>query len=106
MAGSTSPRHLAAASVCALLILNTGTAWGAGFAIKEQSSTAQGNAFAGATAGADDISYMFFNPAGLTRHEESQVLGAQSYIIPNSRAKDAEGTVNQAVGGGAKRRLR
>lgn len=101
MAGSTSPRHLAAASFCALLILNTSTAWGAGFAIKEQSSTAQGNAFAGATAGADDISYMFFNPAGLTRHEESQVLGAQSYIIPNSRAKDVEGTVNPAVGGGA-----
>lgn len=92
MAGSPSPRHLAAASVCALLILNTGTAWGAGFAIKEQSSTAQGNAFAGATAGADDISYMFFNPAGITRHEESQVLGSQSYIIPTSRAKDFEGT--------------
>ena len=34
------------------MILDTGTAWGAGFAIKEQSSTAQGNAFAGATAGA------------------------------------------------------
>ena len=92
MAGSTSPRHLAAASVCALLILNTGTAWGAGFFIREQSSTAQGNAFAGATAGADDISYMFFNPAGITRHDESQVLGAMSYIVPDSRAKDLEGT--------------
>lgn len=92
MAGSTSPRHLAAASVCALLILNTGTAWGAGFAIKEQSSTAQGNSFAGATAGADDISYMFFNPAGLTRHEGLQVQSVMSIILPYSSADDARAT--------------
>lgn len=37
----------------------------AGYALKEQSTTAQGNAFAGATAGADDVSFMFFNPAAL-----------------------------------------
>ena len=40
----------------------------AGFNLKEQSVSAQGNAFAGATAGAEDISYSYFNAAGLTRH--------------------------------------
>ena len=92
MAGRLSPRLCAAALGCALIALNAGTAWASGFFIREQSSTAQGNAFAGATAGADDISYMFFNPAGITRHDESQVVGAMSYIIPVSRAKDLEGT--------------
>ena len=56
----------------------------AGFALKEQSATAQGNAFAGATAGADDISYMFFNPAGLTRHEGMQAATSLSLIIPKA----------------------
>ena len=92
MAGRLSPRLCAAALGCALIALNAGTAWGSGFFIREQSSTAQGNAFAGATAGADDISYMFFNPAGITRHDESEVVGAMSYIMPVSRAKDVEGT--------------
>jgi long-chain fatty acid transport protein len=61
-----------------------GQALAAGFAIKEQSGAALGNAFAGATAGAEDISYMFFNPAGLTRHSGSQVLGIASYIAPQA----------------------
>ena len=38
------------------------------FFIREQSATALGNAFAGATAGADDITYMFFNGAAIARH--------------------------------------
>ena len=92
MAGSITPRLLAAGLSCALISLNVADAWAAGFFIREQSSTAQGNAFAGATAGADDISYMFFNPAGLTYHSESQALGMASYIRPYSRAKGANAT--------------
>ena len=52
---------LAAAATAGLL----GQAEAAGFALREQSATAQGNAFAGASAGGDDISYMYFNPAAL-----------------------------------------
>ena len=92
MAGKISPRLSAAVLGCALVALNINTAWASGFFIREQSSTAQGNAFAGATAGAEDISYMFFNPAGLTYHEDSEAMNVVSYIIPNSRAKGAEAT--------------
>ncbi len=92
MAGKTSLRLLAAGLSCALVSLNLDTAWAAGFFIREQSSTAQGNAFAGATAGAEDISYRFFNPAGLTYHDESEVLAVASYIMPTSRAKGANAT--------------
>jgi len=69
----------------------------AGFALKEQSATAQGNAFAGATAGAEDVSYMFFNPAGLTRQKESQAAVVLSYIAPQNETKDA--TTSPFVGG-------
>ncbi|MDH3231753.1 MAG: outer membrane protein transport protein [Alphaproteobacteria bacterium] len=63
----------------------------AGFALKEQSSAAQGNSFAGATAGAEDVTYMFFNPAGLTRHEGNQVAGVLTYIVPKGESNNADG---------------
>ncbi len=62
----------------------------AGFAIREQSSVAQGNAFAGATAAAEDISYMFFNPAALARFDDYQGHASLSYIIPEAKFKNGE----------------
>lgn len=61
-----------------------------GFNLKEQSVAAQGNAFAGATAGAEDISYSYFNAAGLTRHKGTKVVVGGTYIAPRSKAKWAE----------------
>lgn len=61
----------------------------AGFNLKEQSVSALGNAFAGATAGAEDISYSYFNAAGLTRHKGTQVAVGGTYIAPRSKAKRA-----------------
>ncbi len=75
-----------------MLTLACGVAEASGFAIREQSGTAQGNAFAGATAGAEDISYMFFNPAGLTRFEGNQLVATVSYILPSARADSATAT--------------
>lgn len=63
-------------------------AWPAGFAIKNQSSLAQANAFAGATAAAESISYMFFNPAGLTRHDGHQTEIGTAYLLPKTRIRD------------------
>ena len=60
----------------------------AGFAIKNQSSLAQANAFAGATAGAESISYMFFNPAGLTRHDGHRMEIGAAYLAPTVRFED------------------
>ncbi len=58
-----------------LALAGGGHAHAAGYALKEQSTTAQGNAFAGATAGADDVSYMFFNPAALGWVDKVEVAG-------------------------------
>ncbi|MEN8194958.1 MAG: outer membrane protein transport protein, partial [Pseudomonadota bacterium] len=79
----------ALAGLCAAVALPAGDASAAGFAIKEQSAAAQGNSFAGATAGAEDISYMFFNPAGLTRQEGNQVGVVVSYILPQAEIQSA-----------------
>ena len=54
----------------------------AGYALKEQSTTAQGTAFAGATASATDASYMFFNPAALGWVERVELIGLVTYAAP------------------------
>jgi len=67
-------------------------AFAGGFALKEQSSTAQGTAFAGAAAGGEDISYMFFNPAAIALHPGTNVHNSASYIAPVAETKNAAGT--------------
>jgi long-chain fatty acid transport protein len=69
-----------------------GQAHAAGYALKEQSATAQGNAFAGATAGADDVSYMFFNPAALGWVDKIAVTATATLISPKSELKNASGS--------------
>lgn len=56
----------------------------AGFQLKEQSAQSQGNAFAGATATASDLSTIYFNPAGMTRLKHSGMDTNISYIVPSS----------------------
>ncbi len=67
-------------------------AFSAGFALKEQSASALGNAFAGATAAAEDVSYMFFNPAALGELDGNQVSVVGSYIAPFSEMENGTAT--------------
>ena len=69
-------------------ILLMSSAYAAGFHLREQSSAAQGNAFAGATAGAENNSYAYYNVAGLTRQKGRQVNFGASYIAPKASAKN------------------
>ena len=55
----------------------------AGFALSEQSGSGLGNAFAGASASAEDASTIFFNPAGMTYIEGTQLVGVINAINPN-----------------------
>lgn len=64
----------------------------AGFALKEQSATAQGNAFAGATAAAEDVSFMFFNPAALGYTEGIVLEAVANYLAPRAELTDVEAT--------------
>lgn len=60
----------------------------AGFALIEQSGSGMGNAFAGAAASAEDASTIFFNPAGMTYIQGSQVVGALHLIKPTAHFDD------------------
>lgn len=73
-----------------------------GFALKEQSVTAQGNAFAGASATAEDASAMFFNPAALALLPASQLTAAATWIAPSYKfkAKGASTLAGTPITGG------
>ncbi len=78
-------------------ILAVSSANAAGFHLREQSSAAQGNAYAGATAGAENISYAYFNAAGITRQKGTNFNFGGTYIIPKAEMKnvqDSTGTYN------------
>lgn len=72
------------------LVLATANANAAGFNLREQSAAAQGNAFAGATAGAENISYSYFNVAGLTRHKGTQFHFGGTHIAPEAKARNVK----------------
>lgn len=75
--------HFLAAALLSCLTV-AGHAGASGFALREQSAAAQGNAFAGATAAAEDVTYLFFNPAALGRLENSEVAGVLTFIAPKT----------------------
>ncbi len=72
------------------LLLST-SAMAAGFHLREQSAAAQGNAYAGATAGAENGSYAYYNVAGITRQKGMQVNMGGTYIAPRATAKNVRG---------------
>ena len=75
----------ALASVLAIANANA-----AGFHLREQSGAAMGNAFAGATAGAENNSYAYFNAAGLTRQKGKQFNIGGTYIAPEASAHNIQ----------------
>lgn len=64
------------------------TSQAAGFALIEQSASGMGNAFAGGAAAAEDTSTIFFNPAGMTYIQGTQIVGAIHLIKPNAEFND------------------
>lgn len=77
-------------SLSIALTASMGTAMAAGFQIREQSAKALGNAMAGASAGAEDVSYMAYNPAAIGRLPGNQLTGSLSYIDPEFKLKHAQ----------------
>ena len=91
-------RRLGAAAMAALLGVGSEAA-ASGYAIREQSAVGQGTSFAGATARADDPSFLFFNPAALAYLPGYQAAIVGSYIRPESRVDDGVATRNALLGG-------
>lgn len=67
----------------------------AGYALIEQNASGLGNAYAGQAASGQDASTVFFNPAGMTRLPDRQVVLAGHLIKPQ-----AEFSGTSSIGGG------
>lgn len=76
------------------------SAFSAGFQISEQSGTGLGRAFAGFGVINDDLSMAFYNPAGLTQKEGTQIQVSGYLIDGKSRFTADEGANNTTFAGG------
>jgi long-chain fatty acid transport protein len=79
-------------SVLTLLLAVASRGSASGFLLREQSASGQGNAFAGASAGAQDLSTMFWNPAALSLYPGTQMSVGGSWIGIHMDLTGASGT--------------
>lgn len=86
-----SHAFLTAAVSTAALLAASGAQAG-GFAVREQSATAQGLSFAGAASGSGGLSSMFWNPATITMAPGWNQEAHASFIIPQAEITPVAGT--------------
>lgn len=75
-----------------------------GFQVREQSAKTLANALSNAAAGAEDASFMAYNPAAIGNVDGNQVVGGLAYIdadfeLRNAEASDASGLFDYDRGG-------
>lgn len=82
----TGSRHFLLLGTSAILGLSAtvSSALASGYAIREQSATGQGSAFAGMTAGEGGLSAMFFNPAALGFAAKPTIEQHLSLVVPDA----------------------
>src|SRR5438094_10674033 len=74
-----------AAAVGVALSVAANHALGAAFALQEQNASGLGHAYAGGAAAAEDVSTIFYNPAGLVRLASMQIVVAGNLICPSAK---------------------
>ena len=62
--------------------------FGSAFALQEQNASGLGQAYAGGAAGAEDVSTIWFNPAGLVRLQTTQAVIAGNLICPSAKLQN------------------
>jgi long-chain fatty acid transport protein len=89
-------RTRVAAALGGLVIALSAThASGAACALRENTGSAIGHAFAGSAAAAEDASTLWSNPAGMSRLSQTQVAVVANFITPSFKFKD-EGSLPAA----------
>ncbi|HEY2819057.1 MAG TPA: outer membrane protein transport protein [Casimicrobiaceae bacterium] len=102
---TTTPfrRSPVAVALAAMSIaLAPGFVRGAGFALQEQNASGLGHAYAGGAAAAEDVSTIFYNPAGLVRLKSMQFVVAANAICPSTKFHDSgssQAAFGQPLGG-------
>ena len=72
--------HLRTYGIAGLLALGSGSAFASSFALIEQSVSSMGTAYAKGSAGLDDASTIYFNPAGMARLHGSHLSGGLQIV--------------------------
>jgi long-chain fatty acid transport protein len=99
--GAFRRTRLAVAVGAALLTLSAGHAFGAAFGLQTQNASGLGHAYAGGAAAAEDVSTIFYNPAGLVRLTTTQVVVSANVICPSIKFHDngSQPAAFQTLGG-------
>ncbi|HEX9301960.1 MAG TPA: outer membrane protein transport protein, partial [Casimicrobiaceae bacterium] len=81
--------------------LGADQAFGAAFALQEQNASGLGHAYSGGAAAAEDVSTIFYNPAGLVRLSTAQVVVAGNLICPSAKFHNSgsQAAFGQPLGG-------
>ncbi|MFI4914444.1 MAG: OmpP1/FadL family transporter [Steroidobacterales bacterium] len=101
MASRLLPPRACAIACSAVALGAAASAQASGFALLEQSGAGLGRAFAGSAAVAEDASTVFFNAAGLSRLERSEISVAAVGVDISSRFNNAasQPALGQPLGG-------
>jgi len=86
------PARVLSPVLAALMASMSAPVFSSGFALIENSASGQGNAFAGAAAYAEDASTVWFNPAGMMKLDDAQIVIAGHFISPNSSFSNISST--------------
>jgi long-chain fatty acid transport protein len=89
--------YAALAAVSAAAVMAASEAGASGFALREQSGSMLGQAFAGQNAYAMDPSIIFFNPAGMSALDGTQASAIASFIFPSNEFNN-EGSFGPGIG--------
>ncbi|MDT8879944.1 OmpP1/FadL family transporter [Halomonas saccharevitans] len=87
---SNNVNRLTLAIALASTALIAGQAAASGFQVREQSAKTLANALSNATAGAEDVSFMAYNPAAIGNIDGNQVAGGVAYIDATFELQGAE----------------
>src|SRR5438067_1247578 len=92
---------VAAALAAVSIAIVVADARGAGVALQEQNASGLGHAYAGGAAAAEDVSTIFYNPAGLVRLQSMQLVVAANLICPSTKFHDSgsQPAFGQPLGG-------
>jgi long-chain fatty acid transport protein len=87
--------------LCSAMALSPIAVQASGFALLEQSASRLSTAFAGSGVAGDDATSMFFNPAGMGRLEQAQLIALTSGIQISSQFRNSGSTAafGQPLGG-------
>jgi long-chain fatty acid transport protein len=89
MRSRTLRRTRVAASVgMALLAMTAGQAFGAAFGLQTQNASGLGHVYSGGAAAAEDVSTIFYNPAGLVRLASTQFVVSANVVCPSIKFHD------------------